>query len=307
MHATQPATQPATQIANSNPGANTVDGRARTAAVSNLRLLSDGGEIALSAVFAMLNLDWQGDPKCAQQKLPRKRVRAGQCLISDTCTANALYVIRTGAFKVVALDAEGMQQVIGFPMMGHIIGLEAFGDGHYRASAYALEDSEVVVLSLTRLGALGKQYHGIEQLMYRCMAQALVREQDHLWALGSQSAQARVAQFLLNTAKRNGAAGYSSKTFVLRMSRLELASFLGLTIETVSRTLSAMQKLALIQVAGRQIDLCDITQLHKLCRSGERVPLRTMTQEHKAFASAQVAQRAVAPARVVSVALSRVA
>ena len=241
-------------------------------------LNGDGGEIALSAVFALLNFDWQGDPKCLQQNLPKKRVRAGQCLITDTCTANALYVIRTGVFKVVALDAQGMEQVIGFPMMGDIIGLEAFADGHYRASAYALEDCEVIVLSLTRLAALVKQYQGIEQLMYRCMAQALVREQGHLWALGSQSTQARVAQFLLNTATRYSAAGYSSKTFVLRMSRQELASFLGLTIETVSRTLSAMQKLALIQVVGRQIDLCDITQLRKLCRSGERVPLRTMPQ-----------------------------
>ncbi len=268
---------------------------AHTPLASNIRLLNDGGEIALSAVFALLNLEWQGDPKCLLQKLPKKRVRAGQCLITDTCAANALYVVRTGVFKVVALDAQGMEQVIGFPMLGDIIGLEAFGDGHYRASAYALEDSEVVVLSLTRLAALSQQYRGIEHLVYRCMAQALVREQDHLWALGSQSAQARVAQFLLNTAKRYGAAGYSSKTFVLRMSRQELASFLGLTIETISRTLSAMQKLALIEVSGRQIDLCDITQLRKLCRSGERVPLRTMTQQNKSFASTE------------KVALSRVA
>jgi len=281
MHTSQHSTQAANSITN--------DIRARTAQVSNLHLVSEGGEITLSAVLALLNLDWHGEPKCLQQNLPKKRVRAGQCLITDTCTADALYVIRTGVFKVVALDAEGMEQVIGFPMLGDIIGLEAFGDGHYRASAYALEDSEVVVLSLTRLATLAKQYQGIEQLMYRCMAQALVREQDHLWALGSQSAQARVAQFLLNTAKRYGAAGYSSKTFVLRMTRQELASFLGLTIETVSRTLSAMQKLTLIQVAGRQIELCDITQLRKLCRSGERVPLRAMTQESKAFASAGTA------------------
>jgi len=279
------AFQDITQIANSPAHAISNGGRSRTAQVSNIHSLNEGGEIALSAVFAMLNIDWRGDPKCAQQNLPRKRVRAGQCLITDTCTANAIYVIRTGVFKVVALDAEGMEQVISFPMLGDIIGLEAFGDGHYRASAYALEDSEVIVLNLTRLAALSKQYQGIEQLMYRCMAQALVREQDHLWALGSQSAQARVAQFLLNTANRYGAAGYSSKTFVLRMSRQELASFLGLTIETVSRTLSAMQKLTLIQVAGRQIDLCDVTQLRKLCRSGERVPLRAMTQEHKAITS----------------------
>ena len=262
---------------------NATTGVAHTAKISHIHALNEGGDIALSAVFAMLNVDWRGDAKCAQQTLPRKRVRAGQCLITDTCVANAIYVVRTGVFKVVALDAEGMEQVIGFPMLGDIIGLEAFGDGHYRASAYALEDCEVIVLSLSRLAALSKQYQGIEQLMYRCMAQALVREQDHLWALGSQSAQARVAQFLLNTAIRYGAAGYSSKTFVLRMSRQELASFLGLTIETVSRTLSAMQKLALIQVAGRQIELCDGAQLRKLCRSGERVPLRAMTQENKAI------------------------
>ena len=294
-----------THVANS-PTRSVSNIRTRTAHLSNISVtiprsgincqaetsfLNEGSEIALSTVFALLNFDWQGDQKFLQQKLPKKRVRAGQCLITDTCTANALYVIRTGVFKVVALDAQGMEQVIGFPMMGDIIGLEAFADGHYRASAYALEDCEVIVLSLTRLAAWAKQYQGIEQLMYRCMAQALVREQDHLWALGSQSAQARVAQFLLNTATRYGAAGYSSKTFVLRISRQELASFLGLTIETVSRTLSAMQKLALIQVVGRQIDLCDITQLRKLCRSSERVPLRAMTQGHKAGAGGVLLSR----------------
>jgi len=191
-------------------------------------------------------------------------------MICDQEAAKALYVVRSGAFKTVALDAEGLSQILGFPMRGDLIGADGFSDGKFRVSVYALEDSDVIVLSMHRLAELSARYPGFEQLVYGCMARALVRVQDQVWALGSQCASARLAQFLIRLSAYYADAGYSPKRFLLRMTRTDLANFLGLTVETVSRTLTAMRAAGILSISQREMLILDFERLRCFGKSGER-------------------------------------
>jgi DNA-binding transcriptional ArsR family regulator len=102
--------------------------------------------------------------------------------------------------------------------------------------------------------------------MYGVMSRELVREQAMIGMLGALSAEARVARFLVSLADRFAAMGYSSKLFNLRMTRHEIGSYLGLTLETVSRTLSAFNEIGLITVDQRTIGIKDPEALKTLRR-----------------------------------------
>jgi CRP/FNR family transcriptional regulator, anaerobic regulatory protein len=236
-------------------------------------------DLPLSSLLTLVDMPWLGAPSCLAELLPRRRIRAGQALIVDREAAKALYVVRTGALKSVALDTEGVSQIVGFPMRGDLVGADGLSDGKFSTSVYALEDSEVIVLSMHRLAELSARYPGFEQLVYRCMARALVREQDQVWALGSQCASARLAQFLLRLSAHHAAAGFSSKRFVLRMTRTDLANFLGLTVETVSRTLSSMRSVGVLQINQRELHILDFAHLRAFGKSGERTSAKDIAQK----------------------------
>jgi CRP/FNR family transcriptional regulator len=102
--------------------------------------------------------------------------------------------------------------------------------------------------------------------MYSVMSRELVREQSMVSMLGALSAEARVARFLVSLSERFADMGYSSKLFNLRMTRHEIGSYLGLTLETVSRTLSAFNEIGLITVDQRSIGICDVEALRTLRR-----------------------------------------
>jgi len=240
-----------------------------------------GSELApldVASLVALLGLHWSGEAACLRELLSHRRIRAGQLMIADQETAKALYVVRTGAFKTVALDADGVSQIVGFPMRGDLIGADGFSDGKFRASVYALEDSEVIVLSMHRLAELAARYPGFEQLVYRCMARALVREQDQVWALGSQCASTRLAQFLLKLSVHYANAGYSPKHFLLRMTRTDLANFLGLTVETVSRTLTVMRAAGILSINQRELHILDFERLRSFGRNGERTSTKEIAR-----------------------------
>jgi CRP/FNR family transcriptional regulator, anaerobic regulatory protein len=228
------------------------------------------GDLDVASLVALLGMQWTGALRCMQEPLPRKRVRAGQQMIADGENAKALYVVRTGTLKTVALDAQGVSQIVGFPMRGDLVGADGFSDGQFRTSVYALEDCEVIVLTMHRLSALSAQYPGFEHLIYRSMARALVREQDQVWTLGSQCASARLAQFLIRLSAHYADAGYSPKRFLLRMSRTDLANFLGLTVETVSRTLTTMRNAGVMSINLRELQILDFDRLRAFGKSDER-------------------------------------
>ena len=162
---------------------------------------------------------------------------------------SAVYAIRVGT-KTLMLAEDGREQITGCFMGGDLIGLDGIGDGRHNCGAVALEDSEVCVLPFEQLDQLAHKVPALGRNLYRCISRDVCRSQDMMFLLGSMRAEQRLAAFLLNLAARYRARGYSGSEFVLRMTREEIASLLGLKLETVSRLFSHLQGEGFIQVQG---------------------------------------------------------
>jgi CRP/FNR family transcriptional regulator len=157
-----------------------------------------------------------------------------------------------------------LTQVVGFALPGDVMGLDGIDTGLHASEAVALEDAEVFVLpmALCRLW-IRESAHG-PRLFARAMACEIARTQETMLMLGTMLAQQRLAMFLLDLSERYGRLGYSRVRLVLRMTRQDIGSYLGLTFETVSRLLARLQDEGAIRVDGRMIDLRDIPALWRL-------------------------------------------
>lgn len=193
-----------------------------------------------------------------------RRVQQGVALYRAGDQFGPIYAIRSGTFKNVLLDANGSYQVLGFPMASDVLGLDGIEAQHYRTEAVALEDSEVAIIPFPRLAHLGGKAGAMQQFVYRLLSRQLTREHMQMWLLGSLGAESRVAAFLLILGERYARLGYSDTRFNLRMTRLDLGSFLGLTQETVSRALSRFDEAGVIQVHNKELRLIDLESLHQI-------------------------------------------
>jgi CRP/FNR family transcriptional regulator len=179
---------------------------------------------------------------------------------------DTLYIVHSGFLKTVLIDEYGNEQVLSFPMKGDLFGVDGIHTRRYASEAVALSNCDLVLLPFKKFIALGRAHVELEHAMYSVMSRELVREQSMVSMLGALSAEARVARFLVSLSERFADMGYSSKLFNLRMTRHEIGSYLGLTLETVSRTLSAFNEIGLITVDQRSIGICDVEALRTLRR-----------------------------------------
>lgn len=194
----------------------------------------------------------------------RARVQKRESLYRPGDPFHALYAIRLGTFKTTLLAEDGREQITGYHMAGEIVGLDGISNDRHACQAVALEDSEVCVLPFNQLDELAHDIPLLRRNLYRFISKDICRDQDMMLLLGSRCAEERLALFLLNLADRYQLRGYSSNEFVLRMTREEIASYLGLKLETVSRLFSHLQQAGLIQVQGRSVKLLDAAALKKL-------------------------------------------
>lgn len=179
---------------------------------------------------------------------------------------DTLYIVHSGFLKTVLIDEFGNEQVLNFPMKGDLFGVDGIHTKRYASEAVALSNCDLILLPFKKFAALGKTHVELEHAMYSVMSRELVREQAMVSMLGALSAEARVARFLVSLSERFAEMGYSSKLFNLRMTRHEIGSYLGLTLETVSRTLSAFNEIGLITVDQRAIGIKDVDALKTLRR-----------------------------------------
>ena len=173
----------------------------------------------------------------------------------------SLYAIRTGFFKTQVLHEDGREQVTGFQMAGEIIGMDAISSDTHACDAIALEDSEVCEIPFSRLEELSRKLPSLQRHLHRILSREIVRDQGIMLLLGSMRAEERLAAFLLNLSQRFAARGYSPTSFHLRMTRQEIGSYLGMKLETVSRTLSNFQGTGLISIRNKSVELHDLPGL----------------------------------------------
>jgi CRP/FNR family transcriptional regulator len=194
----------------------------------------------------------------------RVRLRKGDVVFRGGDRLSALYAIRLGSCKTITLGDDGSEQVAGYHLPGEIIGVEAMGGDAQTCQAIALEDTEICALPIERIEKLAQADGAFQRRLYRLLSAAIARQRGVALMLGTMRAEQRLASFLLDLSQRYQARGYSSTEFVLRMTREEIGSHLGLKLETVSRLFSRFDEEGLIRVQGRVVRLVDRIGLQQL-------------------------------------------
>ena len=187
----------------------------------------------------------------------RRQVVRKERLFSAGSELKALYVAREGSFKTVALSEDGQQQVIGFHLPGELMGLDALAAGRHRCDAEALESAGVCEVPLEDLQRVAAQVPALQHQLLRVIGGSMGRDQDHMEMLGRRQADERVLLFLHGLMERYRTLGRSDDLLVLSMSREDIASYLGLVIETVSGSFGGLQDDGVIAVDGRQVRVLD--------------------------------------------------
>ena len=197
-------------------------------------------------------------------KFGRRKVKAGQPIYREGDGFHNIYAVRTGTFKSSLALADGREQVSGFHMAGELMGLDGLAQGRHASSATALEDAEICSIPYAQLAELSSGSANLQLVVGRLMSREIVREHSLMMLLGSMNAEERLATFLLNVSQRMKARGYSPTEFHLRMTRAEIGSYLGMKLETVSRTFSAFQQQRLLEVDKKHVRILDLPALARM-------------------------------------------
>ena len=194
----------------------------------------------------------------------RTKLKKGDALFHNGAQFTSLFAVKLGSLKTTVLSDDGREQVAGYHMPGDLLGLDGMGEDRHGCEAVALEDTEVCVLPFVRIEELARRVPALQHNLHRFLAREIERDHKVMLLLGSMRAEERLAAFLLNLSERYKARGYSSTEFVLRMTREEIGSYLGLKLETVSRLFSKFQEEGLVMVAGRSVKIIDMPVLKQL-------------------------------------------
>ncbi|MEY4765626.1 MAG: hypothetical protein RI907_2299 [Pseudomonadota bacterium] len=197
----------------------------------------------------------------------RKTVTRGDALFHTGDPFRSVYAVRTGFFKTRVSSEDGRDQVTGFQMAGELLGLDGISTDRHACDAIALEDSQVCVIPYSQLEDLSREFSDLQHQFHKIMSREIVRDHGVMLLLGSMRAEERLAAFLLNLTQRLHARGFSASALVLRMTREEIGSYLGLKLETVSRTFSKFQEEGLLEVKQRDIRITNEQGLKALVNS----------------------------------------
>lgn len=190
-------------------------------------------------------------------------VKKGEIIFHQGDPFDSIFAVRTGTVKTFTLTREGEEQITGFHLASELIGLDSYDSVTYPASAKALETTNICEIPVDRLDDLSGQVPELRRQMMRLMGKELREEQQMMLLLSKKSAEERLASFLLNLAARFKRRGYSGTTFRLTMSRSDIANYLGMAVETVSRVFTRFQKQGILTDTGnaKDIQIAEISAL----------------------------------------------
>ena len=194
----------------------------------------------------------------------RRKFKRGDVLYSHGEPFTNLYAVRTGFFKTVVTTPDGREQVTGFHMAGEIVWLDGIVNDQHTCDAVALEDAEICVLPFSRMSDISRQVPALQTHVHKLMSREIVRDQNMMLLLGSMRAEERLAAFLLNLVQRLHVRGLSQSELVLRMTREEIGSYLGIKLETVSRMFSRFADEGILEVRQRHVHIIDPEALERI-------------------------------------------
>jgi CRP/FNR family transcriptional regulator len=189
--------------------------------------------------------------------------REGEHLFREGDPFGAIAAVRAGSVKTYVIDTEGREQVQGFFLPGEVIGLNAISEARYLSNALALETVHLCRFSFPNIAALALRMPGVQQQLFRLLSQDIGKAS---LLAGNYGAEERMAAFLVSLSRRYAERGFSATRFLLSMSRTDIANYLRLAPETVSRVFRRFQDEGLLRVNRRELELVDRPGLEALAR-----------------------------------------
>ncbi len=193
-----------------------------------------------------------------------KPLQKNDCVYSAGQAFTSVYAVRSGCIKSYTTNSRGEEQVTGFHLPGEIFGMDGISSKVHTNFAVALQTSAVCEIPFSHLTKLTGVLPALQNHFFRLMSNEIVSDQQMITLLSKNSAEERLATFLLSLSVRNQRQKFSGTHFNLPMSRSDIGNYLGLTVETVSRVFSRLQKLGVLRVDKKEIEILDIDQLHEL-------------------------------------------
>jgi CRP/FNR family transcriptional regulator len=194
----------------------------------------------------------------------RRHIEAGEELYYASRMQANLYIVVTGTIKTVIEGYDGSQQITGFCLTGDILALDSIGDRSTNSSAVATEFSTVCEIPKSRLDELCSQNNTLMRLLMNALGNKIIRQQQHMMILGQMAADARVAKFLVDTSNHFKNLGYSASEFNIHIARHDIANYLSLAPETLSRVMKKLSAIGFVEIKARNIKIRNMTGLQKL-------------------------------------------
>jgi len=237
--------------------------------VKNPAIADDGDELHFcsTCAFSAACLD-RGYDKSKLQQLHMLVAHVGPFeegshIFREGDTFDAIAAVRLGTVKTYVTDSEGREQVLGFYLPGEVIGLNAISQDRYPCNAVALEPVLLCRFSFPNIAALAGQVPGLQQHLFRLLSADIGKA---ALLSGNFSADERMAAFLVSLSRRHAERGFSAKRFRLSMTRTDIANYLRLASESVSRGFTRLQDAGIVRVERRDIEITDIARLEALAR-----------------------------------------
>ena len=176
----------------------------------------------------------------------------------------AIAAVRVGTVKTYVTDSEGREQVLGFFLPGEVIGLNAISHARYPCNAVALDSVMLCRFSFPNIAALATRVPGLQQHLFRLLSEDIGKA---ALLAGNFTADERMAAFIVSMSRRHAARGFSATRFRLSMTRTDIANYLRLASESVSRGFRRLQDTGLVSVDRREIELMDLPGLEAMASS----------------------------------------
>jgi len=202
-------------------------------------------------------LDIRDADHAAQHGIRQQVYERGDNLYLPGEPLSSLFVIRSGVVKTCLQAEDGSEQIIGFHMAGDVVGFDAIAQEAYTRSATAVDTTSACSLPFTYIAQMCRVLPDLQREMMRQMSQAIMDGARFQVMLTTKHADERVAEFLLSVADWHGHHGYSSAEFTLPMSRSDIANYLNIKPETISRILSRFQQAGMLSMARKQFRILD--------------------------------------------------
>jgi CRP/FNR family transcriptional regulator len=219
-----------------------------------------------SELFGSIGLNAEELERVQKLIFVPRPVKKGQTLFQAGQEFNEIFAVRSGCFRSGVVSHDGDLNVTGFQLPGDMVGFDGIACMRYVCEVQALEDSEVCAMPFDHVAALSRELRQVQRLFLQMMSEQMVRDSEVLVMLGSLKAEERVAAFLLKLLDRMKARGFSSSELVLPMSRHDIASFLGLKTETVSRAFADLIATGLIEAHQRSVTVLDRRELSAMAK-----------------------------------------